>query len=92
MEFTMPEALTKWKFLGFAHDKAMRSGFLTDSMVTAMIAMVQPNPPRFLREGDRIEFTVKVSNQSPTIQRGRFAHFQRCPNQPKRGRESPATK
>ena len=70
MEFTMPEALTKWKFLGFAHDKAMRSGFLTDSMVTAKDAMVQPNPPRFLREGDRIEFTVKVSNQSPTIQRG----------------------
>jgi uncharacterized protein YfaS (alpha-2-macroglobulin family) len=27
MEFTMPEALTKWKFLGFAHDKEMRSGF-----------------------------------------------------------------
>jgi hypothetical protein len=32
--------------------------------------MVQPNPPRFLREGDKIEFTVKVSNQSPTIQKG----------------------
>jgi uncharacterized protein YfaS (alpha-2-macroglobulin family) len=70
MEFTMPEALTKWKFLGFAHDKEMRSGFLTDSMVTAKDIMVQPNPPRFLREGDKIEFTVKVSNQSPTIQKG----------------------
>ena len=70
MEFTMPEALTKWKFLGFAHDKEMRSGFLSDSMVTAKDLMVQPNPPRFLREGDKIEFTVKVSNQSPTIQKG----------------------
>lgn len=70
MEFTMPEALTKWKFLGFAHDKEMCSGFLTDSMLTAKDIMVQPNPPRFLREGDRIEFTVKVSNQSPTIQKG----------------------
>jgi len=70
MEFTMPEALTKWKFLGFAHDKEMRSGFLTESMVTAKDIMVQPNPPRFLREGDMIEFTVKVSNQSPTIQKG----------------------
>ena len=88
MEFTMPEALTKWKFLGFAHDKAMRSGFLTDSMVTAKGVMVQPNPPRFLREGDRIEFTVKVSNQSPTIRGGGSPDFQRCPNQPKRGRES----
>ena len=70
MEFTMPEALTKWKFLGFAHDKEMRSGFLSDSMVTAKDIMVQPNPPRFLREGDKIEFTVKVSNQSPSIQKG----------------------
>ncbi|MDB5312784.1 MAG: hypothetical protein JWO38_6986, partial [Gemmataceae bacterium] len=35
MEFTMPEALTRWKFLGFAHDKELRSGFLTDEIVTA---------------------------------------------------------
>ena len=30
MEFTMPEALTKWKFMGFAHDKELRSGYLED--------------------------------------------------------------
>jgi uncharacterized protein YfaS (alpha-2-macroglobulin family) len=33
--------------------------------------MVQPNPPRFLREGDTVEFTVKVSNQSDKRQTGR---------------------
>jgi hypothetical protein len=33
--FEMPQALTKWKFLGFAHDKTLRSGFITDSVVTA---------------------------------------------------------
>ncbi len=71
MEFTMPEALTKWKFLGFAHDKELRSGFLTDTVVTAKDLMVQPNPPRFLREGDVIEFPVKVSNQSATRQSGK---------------------
>ncbi|MFP6612025.1 MAG: alpha-2-macroglobulin family protein, partial [Pirellulales bacterium] len=70
LEFTMPEALTKWKFLGFAHDSELRSGFLTDSVVTAKELMVQPNPPRFLREGDELEFTVKVSNQSATAQKG----------------------
>ncbi len=26
MKFTMPEALTEWKFLGFAHDSQMRGG------------------------------------------------------------------
>ena len=70
IEFTMPEALTKWKFLGFAHDNRLRAGLLTDSVVTAKDLMVQPNPPRFLREGDMVEFTVKVSNQSPTVQKG----------------------
>ena len=70
LEFTMPEALTRWKFMGFAHDGKLRSGFLQDSVVTAKDIMVQPNPPRFLREGDTLEFTVKVINQSPTSQKG----------------------
>jgi len=38
--------------------------------VTAKDLMVQPNPPRFLREGDTIEFTAKISNQSEAVQRG----------------------
>ncbi|HPP11754.1 MAG TPA: alpha-2-macroglobulin family protein, partial [bacterium] len=71
MEFTMPEAMTEWKFLSFAHDRKLRSGFLTDRVVTAKELMVEPNPPRFLREGDLIEFVVKISNQSPTRQTGK---------------------
>lgn len=70
LEFTMPEALTKWKFLGFAHDNQLRSGFLGGEAVTAKDLMVQPNPPRFLREGDILEFAVKVTNQSPERQAG----------------------
>jgi hypothetical protein len=71
LEFTMPEALTEWKFLGFVHDKDLRSGFLQDKTVTAKDLMVEPNPPRFVREGDVIEFTVKVSNQSAARQTGK---------------------
>ena len=70
MTFTMPEALTTWRLLGFVHDKRCRAGYLADKAITAKDLMVQPNPPRFLREGDRIEFTVKVSNQSPARQTG----------------------
>ena len=77
MTFTMPEALTKWRFLGFAHDRSVRSGYLEDHAVTAKDLMVQPNPPRFLREGDTVEFTVKVSNQSDKPLRGTgAAHLQ----------------
>jgi len=71
MTFTMPEALTKWRFLAFAHDQSVRSGYLEDHAVTAKDLMVQPNPPRFLREGDTVEFTVKVSNQTDQPQRGK---------------------
>ncbi|MEW6160915.1 MAG: MG2 domain-containing protein, partial [Verrucomicrobiota bacterium] len=56
-EFTMPEALTEWRFLGFAHDRQLRSGFLEARAVTSRELMIQPNPPRFLREGDQLEFT-----------------------------------
>ncbi|MGO8926351.1 MAG: alpha-2-macroglobulin family protein [Limisphaerales bacterium] len=71
MTFTMPEALTKWHFMGFAHDQSVRSGLLEDHAVTAKDLMVQPNPPRFLREGDTVEFTVKVSNQTDKPLRGK---------------------
>ncbi|HLP06793.1 MAG TPA: alpha-2-macroglobulin family protein, partial [Opitutaceae bacterium] len=70
MTFTMPEALTEWKFLGFAHDAQLRAGLLTGKAVTTKDLMVEPNPPRFVREGDAIEFTVKVSNQSDQPQQG----------------------
>jgi len=70
MTFTMPEALTKWHFLGFAHDTQLRAGLLEGHAVTAKDIMVQPNPPRFLREGDTLEFSVKISNQSDQPQHG----------------------
>lgn len=68
--FTMPEGLGKWRFLGFAHDAAMRSGSLEGETVTAKDLMVQPNPPRFLREGDVLDFTFRITNQSDQEQRG----------------------
>ena len=73
LEFTMPEALTTWRFLGFAHDAELRSGFIEDKVITAKDLMIEPNPPRFLREGDLLEFSVKVSNQSAQSQAGRVA-------------------
>jgi len=73
IEFTIPEALTEWRFMGFAHDNQMRSGFLTDTTITAKDLMVEPNPPRFVREGDIIDFTVKVTNQSAARQTGKVS-------------------
>jgi uncharacterized protein YfaS (alpha-2-macroglobulin family) len=71
LEFTVPEALTKWKVMAFAHDRDLRSGFVKGEVVTAKDLMAQPNPPRFLREGDVLEFTAKVSNQGATRHKGK---------------------
>ena len=70
IKFEVPEALTTWKFMGLAHDAELRTGMLVDEMTTSKDLMVQPNPPRFLREGDRILFPVKVVNQSAKPQTG----------------------
>lgn len=70
--FVVPEALTGWRFIAFAHDKALRSGSLeADDIVTEKPLMAQPNAPRFLREGDSIEFPVKISNSGKTALKGK---------------------
>ncbi len=71
IEFTMPEALTKWKFLGFAHSKKCESGVVSGFTVTQKELMVQPNAPRFLRESDTIYFTAKVINMSDKTLEGK---------------------
>lgn len=64
ISFAAPEALTRWKFMGFAHTRDLEFGFLNEETVTQKELMVMPNAPRFLREGDRITLTAKVSNLS----------------------------
>jgi hypothetical protein len=64
ISFTAPEALTRWKFMGFAFTKDLKSGIVYNETVTQKDLMIQPNPPRFVREGDEIHFTAKVSNLS----------------------------
>ena len=64
IRFTLPESVTTWKFMGLAHDKVMRNGLLVDEAVAQKTVMVQPNMPRFLREGDKATIVAKLSNTS----------------------------
>ncbi len=63
--FTMPEALTRWKFQALAHTRQMAMGYSSKEIITQKDLMVQPNIPRFLREGDRLKLSTKVVNLSP---------------------------
>lgn len=64
IRFTLPESVTTWKFMGLAHDKEMRNGLLVDEAVAQKTVMVQPNMPRFLREGDKSTIVMKLFNTS----------------------------
>ncbi len=62
INFTIPEALTKWKMLGFAHTQDMKTGSIVEHLVTQKNLMVVPNQPRFFRENDKMIFSTKISS------------------------------
>ena len=64
LRFSMPEALTRWRMMGLAHTRDLKSGTIDQSLITQKELMVFPNVPRFLREGDVLDFSARVSNLS----------------------------
>ena len=60
--FTLPEALTQWKWQVLSHTKNAAFGLLTKSIVSQKTLMVQMNAPRFLRQGDQVELSARISN------------------------------
>lgn len=62
LSFTLPESVTTWKFMAFAHDKDVRFGTMTDEIIAQKKLMIQPRLPRFLREGDVTDIPASVSN------------------------------
>lgn len=68
--FTIPEALTRWKWQVFAHNKDLAMGVAEKNIITQKTLMVQPNWPRFMREGDKVELAIKVVNVSTNEMKG----------------------
>ncbi|MCO5249623.1 MAG: MG2 domain-containing protein [Chitinophagales bacterium] len=61
-EFTLPEALTTWKFLAFAHTKNLHYTIFEDRVVSQKDVMIQMNKPRFVRVGDIVYLNARASN------------------------------
>lgn len=62
IEFTLPESLTRWKFMALAHTDAMDYGALEEEIIARKEFMVAPNMPRFFRRGDRTNIASTVYN------------------------------
>lgn len=61
-EFTTPEALTRWKLQLLAHTKDLRVGLLKKEVYTEKKLSITPNYPRFLREGDQLSLSSRISS------------------------------
>jgi len=62
LEFTIPESITTWKFLLLGHTKDLHIGKMTSQITATKSFMIQPDIPRFFREGDKIAIATKVVN------------------------------
>jgi len=60
--FKVPDALTKWKLQILAHDKKLNHVYKELITQTQKDLMIFPNMPRFVREGDEVVASVKISN------------------------------
>lgn len=73
IDFTIPEALTKWKFRGFAHTRDMRTGYMEKEIVTQKQLSISANTPRFLREGDTVTVSARLANLSAGQLKGKLS-------------------
>ncbi len=60
--FTAPDLLTQWNVKGLAWTQELATGSLERQLITRKELMIQPNMPRFLREGDTATLMAKVMN------------------------------
>ena len=60
--FTAPDLLTQWNVKGLAWTQELATGSLERQLITRKELMIQPNMPRFLREGDTATLLAKVMN------------------------------
>ncbi len=64
IDFVLPDANATWRMMALAWTSDMQAGKLVRDFVAAKPVMVQPNLPRFLREGDSARVLATVYNNS----------------------------
>ncbi len=70
IEFTIPQSLTRYKMMGFAHTKDLKTTTVTNELITQKQLAISANAPRFFREGDTILFSAKLNNVSGSKLKG----------------------
>ena len=71
IEFTIPQSLTRYKMMGFAHTKDLKTATITNQLITQKQLAISVNAPRFFREADTIWLSATVNNLSGKALKGR---------------------
>lgn len=66
IEFSIPESLTRYKMMGFAHTKDLKIGSTSRQLITQKQLSISMNAPRFFRAGDSILLSAKLNNLAGT--------------------------
>ena len=64
IEFTVPDRNTQWQFTAIAYTADMKADAVNRLITANKPLMVQPNLPRFMRTGDKVELKATVMNNS----------------------------
>ena len=62
MSFSLPESLTTWRFMGIANTADMLYGYIDGEAIAQKDVMIQPNMPRFVRDGDETTISARLFN------------------------------
>ncbi|RZK79745.1 MAG: hypothetical protein EOO92_08775, partial [Pedobacter sp.] len=64
IEFTIPQSLTRFKLMGFAHTTDLSTLQFSRELITQKQLSISANAARFFREGDTVVFSARLSNLS----------------------------
>ena len=70
MKFTLPESITTWRFMALATDEDVCFGTLESEVVAKKDVMIQPNMPRFMRQGDKGQLAARIFNTGEKTVKG----------------------
>jgi len=71
IEFTIPQSLTRYKMLGFAHDQDFHTATVSRELVTQKQLALRMYTPRFFRAGDTIIINTRIDNLAGRRLKGR---------------------
>ncbi len=91
LRFTLPENLTEWQFVGRVHTKDLRHTLIQERVVARKELMIEPFMPRFVRQGDSVIISARVSNltEKPLAGNARVEFFSLFTGKPLGGDKLP---